>query len=610
MSKVNILSPDVISKIAAGEIIERPASVIKELIENALDAKATNLEIHLKDAGKTLINMKDNGIGIDEDDLEKIFLRHATSKINQIDDLTKILSLGFRGEALYSIAAISDVLLRSKTKEQDTAWEIHMRGGQKLTLRPSPMPTTGTEIEVKELFFNTPARKKFLKSNTTELNQILNIVLPYGLLYPKHRFLLTHQGRDLLDLPPTKNLLSRIAQALNLNEQHLIENHQNFEEQNLSIHMVLGDMNIKRPRRDMQFIFVNTRPVQHRNIGFHLNQIYRLIFPPNEFPFFAVYIKIDPQTIDVNIHPTKREVKIKNEQILYSILRAMCEQTLMTQGKPKQVQLPPVKGQHKSTASTSSEPVASKRTFEGIRSSKIPFDPAAYKALFAVSRDESLKEISSRSYAVPNEKPLPSSESQKELFGEKRNTLKDKLCRARYIGSFINKYLLFEIDRSLIMIDQHAAQERISYEALKKQIEEGNLEVQGLLSPILINVIPQEMLAWEEGKEKLKKLGLETTLFDTETIALHSYPHLIKNPELSLKQLLSSGENILKGDHDSIARRACRLSVMAGDPMTKEQAEYQREQLLQCLDPFTCPHGRPIMIEMEETFFSKQFLRT
>ena len=190
MKKVHILPPEIISKIAAGEVIERPASVVKELIENALDAGTKTIELHLLQAGKTLIRIKDTGVGIDHDDIETIFHRHSTSKIEKADDLFNIHSLGFRGEALYSISSIADVTLRSKTKDQDTGWEIHIRGGERLILRPVSMQT-GTEVEIKELFFNTPARRKFLKSNLTEMNHILNIVIPYTLLYPQRRFLLS-----------------------------------------------------------------------------------------------------------------------------------------------------------------------------------------------------------------------------------------------------------------------------------------------------------------------------------------------------------------------------------------------------------------------------------
>ncbi len=587
MGKVHILNPAVISKIAAGEVIERPASVIKELIENSLDAQASKIEITLKDAGRALIHSKDSGTGIEPDDLEKIFFRHSTSKIQNIEDLEHIHSLGFRGEALYAIGSIADIILRSKTKNQETGWEIHLRGGKKINLRPVTM-NNGTELEVKELFFNTPARKKFLKTNLTEIHQILNIFLPYTLLYPQCRFLLSHQKKNLLDLPAQKDLKNRIAHALHLEEKHLLEVGQDFPSEKISLRMVLGDINIQRPRRDLQFIFINGRPVQNRSIGFHMNQIYRLIFPPEVYPFFSVYMEIPPEEVDVNIPPTKREVKIKDEPHLSSLIRTLCEKALMNRGTAKQMTAPknPPRQQQKNSLGHLRHTPLSPKT-------PAPFTTGQYAA---------------QHYAFQNPEPLESSVVE-NLFTPNSASLTFKLSAARYIGTFMKKYLFFETGTSLFVVDQHAAQERIMVERLKSQMDNGTLEVQHLLTPLLLKLTPQELLSWEESKEQLETLGLSTTLWDKATIALHTSPNLLKDPEHALRSLLA-GENISRGDHETLARRACRCSIMAGDSLDPSQVEYQRQQLLQCQDPFTCPHGRPTIIEITENFLNKQFLRT
>lgn len=604
MPKVHILPPEVVSKIAAGEVIERPASVVKELLENALDAKATSLEIHLKDAGKRLIYIKDNGYGIEVDDLDNIFNRHATSKIENADDLESILSLGFRGEALFSIAAISDATLKSKTRDAEEGWEIHLRGGQKLTKRPAPL-STGTEIEIKELFFNTPARRKFLKSNITEINQVLNLVIPYTFLYPQTRFLLTHQDKELLDLRPNENLILRIAYTLNLEEKNILSYKQSFPEKNLSVNMVLGDINIKRTRRDMQFIFVNGRPVQNKNISFHMNQIYRLILPPEFYPFFAVFINIAPQDVDVNIHPAKREVKIRDEQHLCSTLRTMCEKALMGAGPIKQVTMS--QGHH-----VTSKNLAEKALL-GANALETAFEASRPTELFeSAPRGTSTKDFSFPKSRYGTEEPGQPPEffiPENSIFEQKQSTLQHKLKNARYIGSFINKFIIFESGGSLLFIDQHAAQERIAYEQFIVQMNNNTIEVQHLLSPITIKLTIQEILAWEEAKEKLTAIGLETSQFGKETIAVHTQPVLLKDVEGSVRDLLA-GESIVHCDHDTIARRACRCSIMAGDKLSKEEAEHQRQELIKCLDPFTCPHGRPTVIELTESFLDKQFLRT
>ena len=595
--KVHLLPEEIISKIAAGEVIERPASVVKELIENSIDAGTTSLEIHLKEAGKTLIHIKDTGTGIEKDDIETIFLRHSTSKIKSLSDLDTIDSLGFRGEALYSIAAIADVTLKSRTRNQDTGWEIHIRGGKKLDLKPCAMGV-GTELEVRELFFNTPARRKFLKSNTTELNQILNLVIPYALLHPACRFLVTHQEKTLLDLQSVHSSKERIAQTLHLDEECLIETQHKNPDKNLSVRMLLGNINIKRSQRDMQFIYINGRPVQSKSISFHMNQIYQLIFPPQVYPFFAVFIEIEPSEIDVNIHPTKREVKIRNEYELATMLHSMAEHALMSAGEAKQV----TESQgHNATRKSIVE-----KAIAGAQGSKLDFDAHSNEAV-GVSTPPSYE---------PYSFPRMPQETQQTLFVPKddlptgrQENLQSRLSRSRFIGPLINKFLLFEVDRSLFVVDQHAAQERIAYEYFIKQMDSGKVEAQQLLSPILMKLSPQELLIWEEVKEKLDEIGLSCTLWDNETIALHSYPQLLKNPEPAVRHLLS-GDNISHCNHETIARRACRSSVMAGDTMNKDQAEYQRSQLIKCRDPFTCPHGRPTVIELSEKFLDKQFLRT
>jgi DNA mismatch repair protein MutL len=590
MSKVHILPENVISKIAAGEVIERPAAVIKELIENALDAGADTIEVQLKEAGKSLIRVKDTGGGIGRDDLEKIFLRHATSKIESADDLHNIQSLGFRGEALYSIGAIADVVLRSRTHDSAEGWEIHFRGGKKISLRPCSLPRPGTDIEVKELFFNTPARKKFLKGNTTELHQILSTFIPYTLLHNNLRFKLSHQEKDLIDAAPCGDKKSRIAHVLNLDERHILEIKQAFAEEHLFAHLILGDINIKRARRDMQFVFVNNRPVQNRSIGFHLNQIYRLILPERVSPFFAVFIEVPAEDVDVNIHPSKREVKIKDEQKICSVLRRLCEQTLMQSGQMKQAEaqnLVPLEGIGQKTV---------ERAFLST-----PAEEAGFH--------DTLAESPGRDYAYrcAEEQPtlfIP----QERLSALKEESLRSKLSNARSVGIFRNKFLLFESGDSLLMIDQHAAAERVTYERLIRHMNKGSVEAQRLLSPVLIKLSPPELLLWEELKQNLEKMGLESNLWDEETIAVQSYPVFLKDIERSVRQILS-GDAIAAGDHDSLARRACRSSVMAGDALKDIQAQALRDQLLQCLDPFTCPHGRPTVVEMTTEFLDKQFLR-
>ena len=275
MNKVHILPEEIISKIAAGEVVERPASVLKRADRKRHRRPGLPHRGGAQRRGKNLIRIKDNGSGIAKDDITSLFSRHATSKISSLDELYNIMSLGFRGEALYSISAISDITLRAKTENEECGWERHLRGNKDISQKPITMHT-GTEIEVKELFFNTPARRKFLKSNTAELNALLDIFIPYTLLYSGISFRMFHEERKLIDLTAANNLIERIAQALRLEPKNILEGRRDY--QGLSIHLVLGDINIQRTRKDMQFIFINKRPVQNKTIAFHLNDIYRHIF--------------------------------------------------------------------------------------------------------------------------------------------------------------------------------------------------------------------------------------------------------------------------------------------------------------------------------------------
>ncbi len=580
MNKVQVLPSDVIAKIAAGEVIERPASVVKECVENALDAGATAIEVHLKEAGKQLIHIKDNGHGIGQDDLENLFQRHATSKITAIDDLETLNSLGFRGEALFSIGSIADVILTSQAKDDPMGWQLHVRGGERLASQPAATSNAGTEIKISELFFNTPARKKFLKSNTTELNQILEVYLPYTLLNPIVSFKLTHAGRTLIDLKPANSVKERIARSLNLNAKHLIEVDQSFQDEGITLRMVLGNINIQRTRRDLQYFFINGRPVQSRTLGFHLNDIYRLVMAPSVYPFFAVFIEIDPGAIDVNIHPSKREVKISNEGRLASFIRHTVEHALMTQGDVRIVGAPGIE--------------------QGIPAEELIFAPGQNQGAFNPARFFDQATASAT---------LSTTEATAHLFQSSLETMQEKFARGRFIGSFINKYLLWEMDESLLLVDQHAAQERIMFEKFKDQIENGTVEVQNLLTPILLSLTPQERVAWEESHQALKDVGMDTTAFDDDTIAIQTIPTLMKKPEQVVRTLLA-GEKADRCDHLTIARRACKASITTGDKMSKEQAEYQRQQLLECRDPFTCPHGRPTVIEINDNFLERQFRRS
>ncbi len=586
MPIVHVLSSEMIARIAAGEVVERPASVVKELIENALDAGASRLEVHLKDGGKTLIHVKDNGRGIAREDLAVLFQRHATSKIATADDLEKVLSLGFRGEALYSIGAVGEVSIKSRCAGADEAWELDVKGGIKEAARPAAMPAQGTELRVKELFFNTPARKKFLKSDPAEMEQVLHVLLPYTLLYPSGHFMLTHNGRTLLDLAPAA-VVDRFAAALNLEARHLIAGDRAGSSEGVFVRLVLGDINIQRPRRDLQFLFVNGRPVQSRSIFFHVNDVYRMLMPDGVHPAFAVFLELPPEEVDVNIHPAKREVRIRQEARLGALLRAQAEHLLMSRGGAREM----------GGASLSGDPYGGAVRAEPVFSfpdQDIPAAAMAHRDVVAEPR-------------VPVQDTFPQFAAR--YTQEREESLKDRFLRARFIGTFARTYHLFEDGESLFVIDQHAAQERILYEKFRAQVTAGKVEVQRLLIPLVLKLTPQEQMAFEQAGALLHAFGFEATAIGQDAMALHTSPVLLARPGDAVRALLAD-EHLAGVDHDALARRACRASVMAGDRMKDEEAVHQLTALMACENPFTCPHGRPVFVELRSSFLDRQFMRT
>ncbi|MGB9677344.1 MAG: DNA mismatch repair endonuclease MutL, partial [Candidatus Ratteibacteria bacterium] len=493
----------------------------------------------------------------------KIFERYSTSKIKNIEDLYNIKTLGFRGEALYSIGNVSDVILKSKTKNNQIGKEIHIRGGKKLSIKDCGM-SEGTIVEVRELFFNTPVRKKFLKSDITEFRKLINVFIPYTISFFKVSFVFKNEGNNLINVLFSENRFKRFCEVLNIEEKFLIyikENDENFE-----IEAIIGDVNLKRGQKDMQFIFVNDRPVYNYSILSSINNFYQSFFSSDFFPVFAIFLKIPYKDIDVNVHPTKREVKIKNENEMSKKIIELIKDKIKT-GETKKVL---IEKKYKTKEEIESQ--------SGIKEET--------KILF-----ETKKEI-------------------EQIFEEevKKHGLIEKLQMAEFVGIFKNKYLIFEFGDLLFFIDQHAAVERINYERFLYEIENGKINIQHLLTPLIINLNYEEMSVYEKVEKIIEKYGFLTTKWSENKIAIHGYPSLIKDIEFSVRNLLLE-KDIEKYDKESVAKRACRISVMAGEKLTEKEAKYIIEKLIECKNPFVCPHGRPIVIEISERFLDSQFLR-
>ncbi|MCX7706367.1 MAG: DNA mismatch repair endonuclease MutL [bacterium] len=564
MGKIQILPEIIASKIAAGEVIERPSSVVKELIENSIDADAKKITIILVKSGKNLIVVRDNGLGIEKDDIPLLFQRHSTSKIKSFEDLFKIDSMGFRGEALYSIASVSEVFLRSKTSRDETGWEIQVKNGVKTDPRPVSMQN-GTEIEVHNLFANIPARRKFLKSDNAEFKRILNVLIPYMILYPSISFYLIHNKKKILELHAGCSELRRIGEIFNIDEKYLIEISWKSPDNSISLKMISGNTDINRAKKDIQFIFVNKRPVQHSAFSFIINDIYRNFLPPETYPVFALFLQIRKEDVDVNVHPTKREVRIRNESEILDTLKKIVEKNLFQMIQPK--------------------------TF----SYQIKIEPSHQHAS---EKSEEYKNLNIEESLFGNG-PQPSYEPK---------DFRKDFIQSKYIATILSTYLLFEYNERLFIVDQHAAHERIIFEKLLAQVNKGKVITHQLLIPVSVPLTAIEMINWKlEGKTKLEKIGFQTTQWDSKTIAIHSCPEGIKKPELAVRNILSEGVHAF--DIETILKKACRGSTMSGQQLSSEEAEALKIQLVSCNNPLTCPHGRPTIVEIERKFIEKMFLR-
>ncbi len=585
--RINILPEDVYRKIAAGEVVDRPSSVVKELVENSLDAQAKKIEIHIKSAGKELISVKDDGVGIYVEDMEKAILPHATSKITCAQDLMRISSFGFRGEALYSISSVSNMTLRSRVDGQDVGWEIEVRAGRIVGRRPVSMQK-GTEVLVRALFFNTPGRRKFLKSDRTENGHIIRTVLPYILTYPQKDISLYIDGKGVL-ASRGNSREERICSLFGIEKGSLISSQSKFGE--VIIESILGSPQLRRVRRDQQFLFVNDRPVYHQGLLSAINKVYRAMMPGEYYPVFFMWLTLPSEMIDVNIHPQKREVKFRSEKELISQIARYVEKRIRFALMPSSIKV----------------------DYHG-RSSSGPF--------LAKERIEGQKVEERRGkYALPPQ--CKGKDKDRELFrgergveqgqiGENTGDLVSLLGKARPVGVVFRKYGLLEVGDGLLVVDMHAGQERVNYERLLKGYRSGRMDIQELLSPEVVSLSIEEMMIWEKMREELEKMGFHTSLWAEDKIAIHSHPVLVRMPREAVKELLGSEElrlGTITDVKEFLARKACRSSIMAGDNLGIEHLQQLQKDLLSCSHPLSCPHGRPTIIFLPEKRLDDLFLR-
>lgn len=587
MGKIHVLSELVANKIAAGEVVERPASIVKELVENSLDAGADQIEIEINHGGKSLIRVADNGSGMTASDAQLALQRHATSKIEKAEDLDHIASFGFRGEALPSIAAVSRFTLQTRATDAASGTELVVEGGSLVKAKECPT-ATGTVIEIRDLFFNTPARRKFLKQDTTELGHILDIVTCLALANLQVRFVLSSGGKAVLDLVPTKELSVRAVAILG----------DDWAKQTLPIRGeipqaklsgLIGKPTLASGNRAQQFLFINRRWVKAYGLSYGLQAGYHGLLMQHQFPAAILFLELNPQYVDVNVHPTKQQVRLSHE----AMIKTLIERTVADALKDSGDLVPSFREKEEKPSASFQAPRFQEPTF-GFEKRSMAHE-APLKVAEAVVADVVTRNVYARPFEIGK-----------------------GLRITRVLGQVHRTYILAETEEGYVVVDQHAAHERVAFEALMANFESERPASQGLLMEEVLELHPRQVEILRKKLPFLSKLGFEIELFGERAFVVRGLPAILKdeNPVTIIKQFVDEEETGktqtgLKGAQEDVAAMiACkRKSVKAADPLTLPAMQGLLEQLARCKNPFNCPHGRPSIMKYSLTDLEKQFKR-
>lgn len=650
MSKIHVLTPSVAERIAAGEVVERPASVVKELVENSLDAGATEVLVRLEDGGKSFIEVLDNGVGMSAEDLQLCVERHATSKLNSVEDLDKIRTLGFRGEAIPSIAASADLCVLSREKDSECAFEMDVGEiAARFNQRPQPKKVTfgqfirsshGTRIQVRSLFSQIPARLKFLKSQAAEVAQVREWLERIALAYPGVGFQLFSQDKLILHLRPQTEK-ERVHALLSDGDDFpliTISNEQDGMRDlglQIRLHWLQG-LSVPHTRKLIQV--VNCRAVRDKVLQQALLNPFRQVLLPGQFPALALFIEIQPAALDVNVHPTKTEIRFLDSRKIFQTVESLAKEMISQRGTPAII---PSAVPSEDTSGVFSQEHFQKNSSGWKKSSmpqgsKIPpplpkaeslWDSVGWKVAESGQSHQNFSHPQ-QSLNVPFETKssptsevreiLPETPSLKSLFLSSGSSI-------RSIGILFNTYLLYENQNELILVDQHAAHERIRYEALRKRVfspqsSSKKVEAQVLLIPETVKFSPESRSVLEARMHWLSELGFEAEIFGEDVLLFRSIPvewgmqqlkFRLKNVTEKLIHLEPEENASLMDENlfEQLASEACHSAVRAGDILELEEAKMLVEQLFECEHPWNCPHGRPTIVQVAKTKLEEWFQR-
>lgn len=622
MGKIHILSTEVSEKIAAGEVVERPASVIKELVENSIDAGATLVTVEIKKGGSTYMRVSDNGSGMSGEDAKICFLRHATSKIQTSSDLDAIYTLGFRGEALASIGAVSEVSLYTKRSEDNEGICVTCRGGKILSSAEAGVPD-GTSICVENLFFNTPARLKFLKKDATEAGYITDIITRFIFAHPEISFKLIIDGKEKLFSAGDNSLKNAIYTVYGkdyANGTIAVD----YEAEGIHVTGLVGKGNISRPKRNYQSFFVNKRYITSKTLIAALEGAYKNQIMIGKFPMAVLNIEINPSLIDINVHPTKLEVKFSDEKSVFNAVYYGTKNALYAIPNVPKIERAdsefkrdtPKKQLNLSDLAASLPKDMTKRPETPEYNPRVNHFLKTDKPDFIKKKEKEDKPFTAKNItlASPSEKLEPLVAKHESEPEETETVFVDEYFEI--VGQLFNSYIIAEKDDEMILLDQHAAHERLKYEELKRDIASKQPMSQLLIEPVIVNVTGGEMTAYRENKEMFDQMGFEIEEFGDDAIIIRSAPGDAEMGEIEplILELLSQSEE-LKGElitekyERLLYTIACKSAVKANMAMSKIEMETLVRNVLRLKNINTCPHGRPIIVTMSKKEIEKEFKR-
>lgn len=609
-SRITVLDEHTANRIAAGEVVERPASVVKELVENSIDAGATAITVTLEDGGKNLIKITDNGCGMTREDAMLSLQRHATSKIQGAEDLEAIKTLGFRGEALPSIASVSVLEMVTKHESEPAGVQLEVESGTITNLESVGAPQ-GTSISIHKLFFNTPARLKFLKSSQTELSHITEIIGRFAMAYPSIHFRLLHGSREVLSSPATEQQINAITRVLGRDlAKRLVPI--SFDTGAMNVSGYVSNASFTRISRREQIFFVNGRPIRNKSMTHAVDTAYRGLLPQGRFPAVVIFLNLAPELVDVNVHPTKAEVKFSSENEVHSAVHRAVNEALMRGAAAPSI-----------TETNRRPGVPLKLRPEEPQPRQVPLvgheevSPAAFQEALARRREEDAAPAGSadpfvwgKGTGVPvEESPVPEAD-----FDVMRTVA---LSSVKVIGQARNTYIIAQCDDGVLIIDQHVAHERVLFDRMRKAGEEQGPAIQGLMMPVTLSLSAREAAVVGKRLDYLRKAGFELEAFGGNAYVMRGAPASIKSQDAEtvirdmIQELvdISVQKHLLVRPDQVLITASCKMAVKAGEPLSLDEMNRLVSDLLQCENPFTCPHSRPIIVSLSNWELDRKFKR-